>query len=257
MTGAITHFYNEWSWLSNFAASAIEWNGKSYATVEHAYQAAKTRDAAVAEEIRTARTPGMAKKLGRKVSLRPEWEDVKDAVMLELVRLKFRDPWMRDHLIETGEVDIVEGNTWHDQYWGDCTCKNRDGRHPGCLNPGTNRLGQILMHVRGEIRSGQWDQPIDEDLAWTPDPTDIHTWFSLSYANYAVLHRTHLQSMPVEWQHKFTALMDELEATIEANEWPVHNRYSVQPKGEDGRFVKEKVPHYNRGRTSLPLKTDA
>lgn len=257
----ITHFYNEWSWLSNFAASAITIDGKSYATVEHWYQSQKTFDPERQELIRMARNAGTAKKLGndRKLTIvRDDWEEIKDSIMMIGLRLKFQDPWMRDHLIETGDREIIEGNTWHDQYWGDCNCKNRDGRHPKCLEVGTNRLGQFLMEIRKKLRNGEWDvQDLSENGAWTPDPTDVHTWFSLSYANYAVLHRTHLQSMPMEWQHRFTALMDELENTIEANGWPVHGNYSVQAKDDGGRFIVDPVPHYNRGRETLPIRTNA
>lgn len=43
----------------------------------------------------------------------------------------------------------------------------------------------------------------------TRQPADIHTAFGLSYSNYLVLPRTLLQSMPAEWQHQFTALLDQ------------------------------------------------
>ncbi|NEA52370.1 hypothetical protein [Streptomyces sp. SID10815] len=44
------------------------------------------------------------------------------------------------------------------------------------------------------------------------DPTDgpIHGWFELSYSNYAVLHRTLMQSMPTEWQDRMVACLEEL-----------------------------------------------
>lgn len=46
----------------------------------------------------------------------------------------------------------------------------------------------------------------------TSNPTDgpIHTWFSLSYCNYQVLHRTLMQSMPIEWQERMVACLTEL-----------------------------------------------
>jgi hypothetical protein len=42
-------------------------------------------------------------------------------------------------------------------------------------------------------------------------PADVHTWFGLSYANYLVLPRTLLQSMPLWWQHRLTAMLDDLD----------------------------------------------
>ncbi|MDL5205099.1 hypothetical protein [Streptomyces sp. ALI-76-A] len=46
----------------------------------------------------------------------------------------------------------------------------------------------------------------------TQNPTDgpIHTWFSLSYSNYQVLHRTLMQSMPTAWQERMVACLEEL-----------------------------------------------
>lgn len=38
--------------------------------------------------------------------------------------------------------EIVEGNYWHDNYWGNCTCDK-------CKNiEGQNKLGKILMKIR-------------------------------------------------------------------------------------------------------------
>lgn len=79
------------------------------------------------------------------------------------------------------------------------------------------------------------------------DEMDIHTWFGLTYANYLVLPRTLLQSMPEEWQHRFVFCLREMEDAF----WQTAqaDRYSVQARGSDGRFVKDPVPHYNRGRS--------
>lgn len=78
------------------------------------------------------------------------------------------------------------------------------------------------------------------------EPVDVHLWFSLSYSSYLVVNRSLLQSMPMEWQHRFTALMDELGAQFANLEEPT---YTVYVRGEDGRFVRDPIPHYNRGRT--------
>lgn len=84
---------------------------------------------------------------------------------------------------------------------------------------------------------------------------DIHTWFSLSYANYLVLPRALLQSMPDEWQERFVACLDELEAA--ARDVPQAYGYRVMAIDERKRFTVDPVPHYDRGRTRLPLRSVA
>lgn len=79
---------------------------------------------------------------------------------------------------------------------------------------------------------------------------DVHTMFSLSYANYLVLHRTLLQSMPEEWQHRFVAMVQDLERAYAHIDHPPG--YTVHVRGEDGRFARDPIPHYNRGRTFIP-----
>lgn len=79
----------------------------------------------------------------------------------------------------------------------------------------------------------------------------IHDWFGLTYANYLVLHRTVLQSMPGAWQEEFVALLRELDAAVERANVPQVPGYRVQAVDHDGRFMRDPVPHYNRGRTRL------
>ena len=85
------------------------------------------------------------------------------------------------------------------------------------------------------------------------EPLDIHTWFSLTYANYLVLPRSVLQSMPEEWQHRFTALLGEMESAYGHLDWP---DYAVQARGNGGRFMADPIPHYNRGRTYIEPRVD-
>lgn len=80
----------------------------------------------------------------------------------------------------------------------------------------------------------------------------IHQFFGLSYANYLVLHRTLLQSMPDEWQERFCALLEELGEAFYHVDKP--DIFQVQAKDIRGRFVKDPVPHYNRGRTYIEPK---
>lgn len=142
----ITEFKGEFGFLSNFAWVTVKMYGVDYPSVEHAYQAAKTLDLTERERIRAARTPGEAKRLGRTVTLRPGWEDMKLAVMTELVRRKFQNPAFREMLLATGDRWLVEGNEWGDSFWG-CTW-NEHSHHW----IGSNHLGKILTQIREELR---------------------------------------------------------------------------------------------------------
>lgn len=75
----------------------------------------------------------------------------------------------------------------------------------------------------------------------------IHLWFGLTYANYLVLPRTLLQSMPLAWQERFVGCLGELEAAF--GHVDQANQYMVRAKDTNGRFIADPVPHYNRGRT--------
>ncbi len=136
----IDKFAGKYRWLSNFWGAEVQYDGVAYPTTEHAFQAAKTENLGQRRHVRKASGPQEAKRLGRQVTLRPEWESMKDEVMLDLNRQKFRDPELRAKLLATGDATLVEGNYWNDTYWGVCRGK------------GKNRLGKILMRVRDEIR---------------------------------------------------------------------------------------------------------
>lgn len=139
----ISSFSGRNHFLSNFHPSEVEMDGAIYPTVEHAYQAAKTMDPEEREIIRTAKTPGMAKKLGKHVTIRPGWisEEVRDRVMADLVWQKFsKHPRLAKQLLDTGDARLAEGNWWGDTYWGICR------------GEGENMLGEILMQVRKQLR---------------------------------------------------------------------------------------------------------
>jgi ribA/ribD-fused uncharacterized protein len=142
----ISKFEGKNYFLSNYAPARVKLNGLEFPTVEHAYQAAKTLEAGVREKIRGASTPGLAKKMGRKLDKRPDWPEVKVEVMRDLILQKFaQHPDLQKRLLATGDAELVEGNTWHDNFWGDCHC-------PRCAaSPGQNRLGVLLMEVRRHL----------------------------------------------------------------------------------------------------------
>lgn len=144
MWSAVIRFKGAYRFLSNFYPARVKMGEIEFPTVEHAYQAAKTVDETERREIAAALTPGKAKRHGREVTLRPDWERIKIQVMLELLRQKFRHPELGASLRLTGDAVLVKGNNWHDCEWGACFCNK-------CLGTGDNMLGQLLMQVREEI----------------------------------------------------------------------------------------------------------
>lgn len=138
----ILGFEGEYRFLSNFSPSTVIWDGKEFPTVEHAYQSAKSCDEKEIEEIRTAPTPGKAKRLGQQVEIKKEdWENIKISIMTKLVRDKFnRHPDLRKALLATGDAYLEETNSWNDKFWGVCG------------GEGQNQLGKILTSIRSEIK---------------------------------------------------------------------------------------------------------
>jgi ribA/ribD-fused uncharacterized protein len=145
----ISNFEQEdYGFLSNFYECLIWYDGKPWATIEHAYQACKTRDPKEKDKIRSAHRPGEAKRLGKACTIRKDWDEVKQPIMKMLVSLKFlQNPDLRQKLLDTGDELLVEGNKWHDNEWGDCCCEK-------CRNiEGLNYLGAILMVVRERLKA--------------------------------------------------------------------------------------------------------
>jgi ribA/ribD-fused uncharacterized protein len=127
--------------LSNFYPRPFLFNGRMYATAEHAFQAAKCVDEGEAERVRQAASPAAAKRIGRRVRLRPDWDDARIGAMRAVLAAKFADPELRARLVATGDAELVEENTWGDRFWG---------RSRGV---GRNVLGQLLMELRDSLRT--------------------------------------------------------------------------------------------------------
>ena len=139
----IGSFDGEYAFLSNFYPSFItDEDYITYPTVEHYFQAMKTLDKGERFNVAIQATPGKAKRLGRRLDLRPDWEFIKDSIMEKALRIKFSNPELRKALLNTGDEYLEEGNTWGDQYWGVCN------------GVGKNTLGKLLMKIRQEIKEG-------------------------------------------------------------------------------------------------------
>lgn len=141
---AITSFTGGYDFLSNFYEDTAEVNSAIFGimrTGEHLFQAAKADTEEGYTQFHRIKTPGQAKKAGRAVSLRPDWEEVKIAVMLEVIRAKFRQgTLLAKRLEETDDRHLEEGNRHGDRVWGTVG------------GVGRNLLGRILMRVRAENR---------------------------------------------------------------------------------------------------------
>jgi len=130
--------------FSNFAPYPVEVGGTVWPTSEHYFQAEKFLNEETRERILRARSPMIAAGIGRgkRGEQRPDWERIRDGVMLRAVRAKFsQHPDLLDLLLSTGDEEIVE-HTRHDDYWGD-----------GGDGSGKNMLGRILTTVRSELRA--------------------------------------------------------------------------------------------------------
>lgn len=127
------HFF-----LSNFYEAPVSYRGLTYRNTEAAFQAQKC----LCEEEKlpfTEMEPSRAKNMGRRVKLRPDWEDVKLSLMEEIVTAKFeQNAALMQMLLDTGSALLKEGNTWNDVFWG---VSRKTGR-------GENHLGRILMRIR-------------------------------------------------------------------------------------------------------------
>ena len=131
--------------LSNFYLCHILWDEFHYPSVENAYQAWKTPDVHLRKPF-LKYSSGQAKREGKLLSLRPDWDRGRVALMKTLLRIKFADPVLREKLLATGDQELIEGNNWHDTFWGVCVCV-------GCADKdGLNMLGKLLMEVREEIK---------------------------------------------------------------------------------------------------------
>ena len=136
----INSFQGKHRFLSNFWLCPVIFDGIQYPSSEHAFVAAKTLDLSQKREITKMITPGRAKRYGRRIELRPDWNQVKVAVMYDIVRAKFaQNEALADKLLATGDALLIEGNKWGDQFWGVCN------------GSGHNWLGRILVLTRSLI----------------------------------------------------------------------------------------------------------
>lgn len=135
----IDSFKGPHSWLSNFATCTVMLDGIRYSSVENAFQAAKTLDPDERKPF-TSCSAATAKQLGKRVTLRSDWLDMRQSIMYNLCNQKFEQEPYRSRLLSTGNQELVEGNWWNDTFWGVCRGK------------GSNHLGKIIMQIRSRLK---------------------------------------------------------------------------------------------------------
>lgn len=136
-------FRGENRFLSNFYKCEVEIFGVKCPTTEHAYQAAKTEVPSEREEILKSKTAAESKKLGSKATVRVDWGQIKLGIMENLLRQKFAKGTDLLEKLKNIKGEIVEGNWWHDNFYGVCACDK-------CGLSGRNELGKLLMKIRDE-----------------------------------------------------------------------------------------------------------
>ena len=133
---AISIFFGNYRFLSNFFDCPVRVDGIRYQNSEAAFQAHKTQDVRIRKQFGLL-TPSVAKSQGRRLPLRPDWDAVKDDIMRTVLRAKFdQNPDLKKLLVETYPRHLEEGNTWGDTYWGTVG------------GSGMNMLGKLLMELR-------------------------------------------------------------------------------------------------------------
>lgn len=143
----ITRFRKKYSFLSNFYHTTFIYDDHIYSTAEHAYQAQKAVLIKDRYWIELSATPGIAKRRGNRIPIQPNWDDIKITIMKDILWAKFsQNPKLGAWLLDTENTELIEGNNWHDNEWGDCIC-------PVCQNiEGQNHLGKLLMEVRDQLK---------------------------------------------------------------------------------------------------------
>lgn len=157
----INEFRGEYFFLSNFYEAPVEFDGLHYRNTEAAFQAQKTIDPTERKRF-TRLNPSEAKRLGRHVKLRTDWETVKYTMMYNIVTAKFtQNEDLRARLLAAGNEELIEGNDWGDKTWG---MVNGEGQ---------NLLGKILMDVREELRKTEYQKGGN---SWTKVKNEIVKW---------------------------------------------------------------------------------
>lgn len=139
----INNFNGDYRFLSNFYQCDFVFEGLTYHNAEAAFQAQKCATEEEKKKYTEVKNPVVAKRMGKKEPGFPSnWNEICCGIMKNILTAKFSNPELRAKLKATGNAVLIEGNTWHDNRWGKCSC-------PKCADKeGRNWLGKILMEIR-------------------------------------------------------------------------------------------------------------
>lgn len=145
-------FSKKYAFLSASHSADFEWDGRIYHCIEAAFQSAKSLDPY--DRRRISELKGVAaKREGKELKLRRDWDLIKDDVMEEIVLEKFiQHPKLRKKLIDTGDLELVNGNRLQETYWG----------VDEATGAGENKLGKILMKVRELLRDEHYMEAVEK-----------------------------------------------------------------------------------------------
>ena len=146
MKDEIKRFKGKSEFLSNYFKHDFVHKGIIFKTAEHAFHWEKAITSLDKEKIASFESASEAKKYGRKIKCDiEEWNKTKFSKIKEVLVSKFKDANLKQLLLETKKKILTEGNNWHDNIWGNCTCTK-------CKEiPGQNNLGKLLMEIRKEL----------------------------------------------------------------------------------------------------------
>jgi len=139
----ILFFKNEYDWLSNFYPVVIDINNIKYSSVEHAYQSKKSDDMIWKLYCASNISASDIKKESKKIKILTNWDNIRLIKMYECLIQKFNQEPFKTKLLNTGNANIQEGNTWGDEFWGINVNKNP--------NYGENHLGRLIMKIREDF----------------------------------------------------------------------------------------------------------
>ena len=131
--------------FSNFVPCEVELWGRTYPSVEHAYQSAKNNGEEWKNFCQKTANPGAVKRASHNIQLISDWDKLKVQLMRNLLWQKFNKEPFRALLVSTDNEYIQEGNWWNDTFWGVNLT----------TGIGENILGKILMEIRTFLQQGE------------------------------------------------------------------------------------------------------
>lgn len=142
----IKFFKGEWEFLSNFYPCRIEMDGNIFPSSEHAYMSCKSLDPSWIKYCTDPmNSPNTVKKKSYTIELREDWDQVRIPSMKKALYFKFIQEPFRTKLLNTRDKNLIEGNHWHDNFFGSCICEK-------CGDNGKNNLGKLLIELRDFLK---------------------------------------------------------------------------------------------------------